>query len=166
MVIWIIGLSNSGKTTLAKNVYRTAKCKGITNIVHLDGDEMRKLYGDNLGHDVSSRRTNSNRIQNFCRLLDSQEIHVICSILSIFPDARDWCRKTLSGFTEVYLECPISELVKRDTRGIYSNNNGKEIAGLTLDFPIPEQPDLKISNSGSLAELLSHTESIVNLLKD
>ena len=106
MVIWIIGLSSTGKTTLAKSVYSTAKQFGITNLVHLDGDEMRKLYGNDLGHDLSSRRINSNRIQNFCKLLDDQNIHVVCSILSIFPDAREWCRQNLSTFAEIYIESP------------------------------------------------------------
>lgn len=163
MVIWIIGLSSTGKTTLAKNVYKTAKQTGVLNLVHLDGDEMRKLYGNDLGHDLLSRRINSNRIQNFCKLLDDQDVHVVCSILSIFPDARDWCRQNLSNFAEIYIESPFDQLLKRDTRGIYSND---KVAGTTLDFPIPENPEMKISNSKDLSHLLSYTNSIVEFFKD
>ena len=162
MVIWIIGLSSTGKTTLARSVYSTAKQFGITNLVHLDGDEMRKLYGNDLGHDLSSRRINSNRIQNFCKLLDDQNIHVVCSILSIFPDAREWCRQNLSSFAEIYIESPLEELLKRDSRGIYSN---KKVAGISLDFPIPENPEMKISNSKDLSYLLSYTKPIVELFQ-
>ena len=123
---------------------------------------MRKLYGNDLGHDLSSRRINSNRIQNFCKLLDDQNIHVVCSILSIFPDAREWCRQNLSSFAEIYIESPLEELLKRDSRGIYSN---KKVAGISLDFPIPENPEMKISNSKDLSYLLSYTKPIVELFQ-
>lgn len=162
MVIWIIGLSSTGKTTLAKSVFQKAKEKGFSNLVHLDGDQMRELYGGDLGHDVASRRMNSTRIQRLCKLLDDQDIHVICSILSIFPDARDWCRCNLRDFAEIYIESPMSELLKRDKRNVYASKNA---VGSSIEFPTPVNPDIKIDNSGDLEQLLNHTDLIVQLFK-
>ena len=64
--------------------------------------------------------------------------------------------KNLSSFAEIYIESPLEELLKRDSRGIYSN---KKVAGISLDFPIPENPEMKISNSKDLSYLLSYTQT-------
>ena len=73
MVIWIVGLSGAGKTTLGRHLVRHLRDKGET-VLFLDGDVMREVWGDNLGHDIEGRRLNAHRISHLCRILDDQGV--------------------------------------------------------------------------------------------
>ena len=165
MVIWIIGLSGAGKTTLAREVKRLATLNAIS-MVHLDGDSIREVMGNDLGHSLEDRLKNAERICRLCYLLDENGINVVCSILSIFPSTRTWCRENLSSYYEVYIEAPLSQLKERDSKLLYSkfeSGQVQEVAGLDLDFPIPNNPDLTINNNDSLENLLSHSGKLVEL---
>ena len=60
MIIWIIGLSGSGKTTVGKLLFKKIK-KRKTNTVFLDGDNLRAVWGNKLGHRISDRKENALR---------------------------------------------------------------------------------------------------------
>ena len=92
MVVWIIGLSGAGKSTLAEKTVDEVRKKG-KKIILLDGDSIRELWGDELGHDILSRKRNADRICQLCQFLDHQGLDVVCAVLSIFPESREWCRK-------------------------------------------------------------------------
>ena len=84
MVIWIIGMAGAGKTVIGEALYRKMKTQH-SNLVFIDGDVIRQVWGDKVGHTIPERKKNADRICRLCQMLDSQSIHVICSILSIFP---------------------------------------------------------------------------------
>ena len=162
MIIWIIGLSGSGKTTLANETIRIIK-KKKSNAVLIDGDLIRKLNNFDLGHSIVDRKTNAKRISNLCKFLDDQNIHVICSILSIFPNLRSWNRKNFKNYFEVYIETEINDLKKRNSKGIYSkkiNLKGKNIVGIDIHFPKPRKSNLIIKNNSSKKNLLKYAEVI------
>ena len=82
MVIWVIGLAGSGKTTVANmlcDAFRAAK----KPVVLLDGDNVRVVFGNDLGFTKRDRLINARRIRNLCYLLDQQGMNVVCAILSI-----------------------------------------------------------------------------------
>ena len=84
MVIWLIGISGSGKTTIGTQLFK--KLRATKNKwVFLDGDDLREVWGGELGHSIKDRETNAKRISKLCHLLDKQNINVIASVLSIFP---------------------------------------------------------------------------------
>ena len=94
MVVWIIGLSGAGKTTLAEEVVAEVR-REQENVVLIDGDMIREIFGNDLGHTLDDRRTNANRIYQLGKLLDSQGINVVCAILSLFPESRSWNRENI-----------------------------------------------------------------------
>lgn len=164
MIVWIIGLSGSGKTTLSNHIVSDLRSRG-RSIVLLDGDAVRDLYGNDLGHSLVDRKTNAERICNLCSFFDSQNIDVLVSILSLFPESRHWCRTQLSSYYEVFIDAPLSDLKRRDPKGIYARYESgliTNVAGCDLHFPIPDSSDLIISNNGSLSDLLLHSSSIVS----
>jgi len=167
MVIWIIGLSGSGKTTLAKDIINKTK-KKLSNIVLLDGDIIRDVFANDIGHSISDRLINAQRINRLCKMFEDQGIHVIASILSIFPESREWNRKNLMKYYEVYIDAPIEQLKYRDDKGLYKKFDLGEInnlAGMDLEFLPPKNSDLIINNNRSLNELLSHSEFLSSLFK-
>ena len=72
MVIWIIGKSGVGKTNVGRLVYKQLK-KKEKNTFFLDGDEVRKIWGKNLGHSLKGRRLNASYIFKLCKILDKQK---------------------------------------------------------------------------------------------
>lgn len=168
MVVWLVGLSGAGKTTLANKVVTDANQKNI-NTVLLDGDVIREVFGNDLGYTMEDRLLNAQRICQLGKFLDGQGINVVCAILSIFPETREWNREHIENYYEVFIDTPIETLVDRDTKGIYGKFNRGEIsdvAGMDIKFPVPNHADLIIDNSGSEADLLSHSVKIVELIKD
>jgi adenylylsulfate kinase-like enzyme len=162
MVVWIIGLSGAGKTTLANEVMAHVR-RGQHNVVLIDGDVMREVFGNDLGHTMEDRRTNARRICNLGKFLDDQGINVVCAILSLFPESRAWNREHLKNYYEVFIDSPMQDLVQRDSKNLYRRFNSGEIcdvAGMDIEFPRPVNADLIISNTSTKAALLGYAESI------
>lgn len=157
MIVWIIGLSGAGKSTLARRVVEECK-RSASNVVLVDGDEVRAMFGDDLGHTMADRHKNAERICRLCKFLDDQDIHVVCAILSLFPESREWNRQNYGNYYEVFIDTPITDLQSRDTKGIYGRyavGQIKDVAGLDLEFQRPNA-DLLIDNAGSRDELLGY----------
>ena len=155
MVIWIIGLSGAGKTTLANRIIKKIS-NHKTNVVLLDGDIIRDVFGNDLSHSIDDRLINAQRINRLCKMLDDQNIHVVCSILSLFPESRDWNRQNIKNYFEVYIDAPMDQLQNRDYKGIYKEYNEgkiKDVAGLDIEFIPPNNPDLIIKNQDSIDNL-------------
>jgi len=162
MVVWIIGLSGAGKTTLARQVFADIK-DTIDNAVFIDGDVIREVFGNDLGYSMSDRMKNAQRICNLCKFLHDQGIVVVCSILSIFHESQEWNRQNIANYYEVYIAAPIEQLIERDVKGIYQKAIAGEInsvVGMDIEFVPPKAPDLTIDNSGELGALLAHAEKI------
>ena len=157
MVIWLIGLSGAGKTTIGKCVHREWK-KHEPNTVLVDGDEIRELFSlnqEDSDYSLDGRRKNAERIKHLCAWLDRQGVNVVCNILLLFSDVSDWNRENLSGYLEVYISTPLDVVKKRDSKGLYSaaeKGEMKNVVGIDIPFPPPAHPDLTIDNSDSNPE--------------
>ena len=144
MVIWLIGLSGAGKSTIGRLLDDKYRQKH-KNLVYLDGDDLRDIWGDSPGHTIEGRAINARRISHLCRLLDAQGIHVITAILSIFPDWQNWNRETFSKYYEVFLDVPLEIVQDRDAKGLYEaarNGTMANVVGIDIPFPAPPAPDL------------------------
>ena len=71
MVIWITGISGAGKTTIANSLIEKYKNK-FPHLINLDGDVVRKLYGDDLGYEENDRISQIKRMQKICLFLENQ----------------------------------------------------------------------------------------------
>lgn len=154
MVIWLNGLSAAGKTTIGMRLAEKlrARCK---NVVYLDGDILREVWGDQLGHDVEGRRANAQRVSHLCRMLDRQGLHVVAAVMSMFPYWQEWNRKNFSSYFEVLLDVPMEVLYAREKKGLYRAIRLGEIdkvVGIDILFPRPAHPDLVIDNSADLPD--------------
>lgn len=152
MVIWIIGLSASGKTTLGRELYKHWKSEA-PNTVFLDGDHIRRIFrheNKTQSYTIEERKRNSDRIRELCEWLDKQGINVVCSVLSLFEDAREWNRKTYLKYFEVFIDVPMEILKKREKKGLYEGAASgmiKNVVGVDIPFPRPKNPDFIFDNS-------------------
>ena len=77
-------------------------------------------------------------------------------------------QKNLSSYYEVFIDAPLEQIMARDVKGIYARFKKGEIqdvAGLDLEFPVPQNPDLLIKNTASRSEFLKFSETIANCFK-
>ncbi len=148
MVIWLIGLSGAGKTTVGLSLANKLREDGRA-CVFIDGDIVREIMGSDLGHSIEDRKKNADRICRLCKHLDTQGVDVVCGILSIFPESRKWNRENMSSYFETFLDAPIETLMQRDDKGLYARAQRgelRDVVGVDLPFPEPETCDLRIKN--------------------
>lgn len=141
MVIWIIGLSGSGKTYLAKNLYKSLKKKNKTFLV--DGDEVRKYLTYKLKYSHKDRKKNSIFISDFCKYLEFKGFIVICSILSIFKKHQKDNRRKFNKYFQIYIKSDFNQLAARNKKFIYTKKN---VVGKDMKFPEPFNSDITIKN--------------------
>ena len=150
MIIWLVGLSGSGKTTIGREIYKLWKPLA-PNTVMVDGDDVRRILGhdsDPANYTVEGRYENARRIVEICRRLDQQGINVICCILCIFEDIMEQNRERYSDYFQVYLDAPIELLQERDPKGLYHRvvkGNEKNVVGIDIPFSPPQHSDMVIS---------------------
>jgi len=150
MVIWLIGLSGVGKTEIGQELFTLFK-QNNSNCVFIDGDIIRDIFNNDLGHSLEERKKNSRRISRLCHFLSRQNISVVCSILSISHEDQQWNRDNIENYYEVFLNVPLEILLKRDSKGIYKKALKGEISdvvGMDIEFNSPPNADLTINNTG------------------
>ena len=164
MIIWIIGLAGSGKTTLGKELYQKMKANN-EKVCFVDGDSMRQAFNNDLGFSNKDRKINANRIISFCKILDQQNINVIVSILHNFPDQRLKNKLIFSRYIEIFLDTPKKIIFERDQKKIYSKfkkNKIKNVVGLDIEFKRPAHPDIILN--GNIATKIN-IQKIQDLIK-
>ena len=144
MVIWITGLSASGKTTVSHAFEKKFKTK-YPNMVLIDGDVVRQLYGHDLGYEEPERVKQIKRIQSIAKFLEDQSIIVIVAALYANDDLLKTNRKIFKKYFEVYLEADIKFLQTRETKELYKKalaGEMKNVVGVDIPWHTPKNPDL------------------------
>jgi adenylylsulfate kinase-like enzyme len=152
VVIWIIGISASGKSTLAGHLINRLRTMS-TPWVLLDGDEIREIFGNDVDYTISGRAINATRLSKLSKLLDDSGVSVVAPVLSIFPEWQNWNRKNIKNYKEIFMKVDIETAKRRETKGIYeraSKGLMNNVVGLDIPFPSPPCPDMIICNDVDL----------------
>src|SRR5437879_9644341 len=129
-VIWLTGLSGSGKSTIAQRLEQELAGLG-RHAELLDGDEVRTHLSKALGFSKEDRDTNIRRIGYVARLIARSGGIAITAAISPYREVRDEVRGQTPNFVEVFVRCPLDTLVERDTKGLYRKAIVGEIANFT-----------------------------------
>jgi len=151
MVIWFIGESASGKTFLARKLYKVLK-SNHSNLVYLDGDLLRNTISKDLGYSKNDRFISEERRSRLSKILSDQGIHVIMSGISNEPSIREWNKKNIKEYLEIYLKVNKQTLYDRDSKGLYKKylaGEIKNVVGEDIKFNEPKLPWMVINNSGN-----------------
>jgi len=142
MIIWLMGISGAGKTTIGRRLEAYLNQQHIKNYL-LDGDEVRDLFDRDLGYSDADREVNIKRIILGAYLLDKNGIvGIICNI-SPLEHLRALARKKIPGYNEIYLKKDLRISMENDVKGVYRDNVGKtQIVGIDASFDEPRHPDL------------------------
>ena len=147
-VIWMTGLSGSGKSTIANAVEKKLlQMKRHTFI--LDGDNVRLGLNKDLGFTDTDRVENIRRVGQVAKLMTDAGLIVIVAFISPFQLERDMVRQMMNSneFVEVFIDTPLSVAEERDVKGLYAKARSGELKNFTgIDSPyeIPKNPDIHI----------------------
>ena len=148
LIVWLTGLSGSGKTTIAINLERKLVSESH-KVKILDADEIRLTTHKNLGFSTEDITKNNLGVAELALTQSREYDFVIVPIISPIKDVRERIKLSIGkNFIEVYLKCSLEKLIHRDTKGLYKKAINQELNNL-IGFPRsevryeePENPNL------------------------
>lgn len=166
-VLWLTGLSGSGKSTIAQHLERRLFNEGYFAQV-LDGDNIRTGINANLGFGIDDRHENIRRIAEVAKLYLHSGIIVITSFISPTKASRAQARDIIgdADFLEIYINAPLEICEQRDVKGLYAKARRgeiKEFTGIDSPYEAPETPALEVRTDQLSVE--AAVERIVQFLK-
>ncbi len=160
-VVWLTGLPASGKTTIARELERELRGRGL-KVEVMDGDEVRRGLSRDLGFSKEDREKHAMRVAYVSKLLARNGVAVIVALISPYRSFRQAIRREIEDFIEVYVKCPVEECARRDPKGLYA----KALAGEIPDFTGVNDPYEEPENPEVVLDTLKETtrESVERLL--
>lgn len=152
VVVWLTGLSGSGKSTISVEVEKILNSIGKA-VYRLDGDNIRFGLNSDLGFTEEDRMENIRRISEVCALFQDAGLIVIASFISPMAKMRHMAREKSKGkFIEVYVKTNVETCIKRDPKGLYKKalvGEIKEFTGISAPYEEPENPDITLDTESS-----------------
>ncbi len=155
-VLWMTGLSGSGKSTIANAVEKKlARMNRHTFL--LDGDNVRHGLNKDLGFTDADRIENIRRVGEVAKLMTDAGLIVITAFISPFRSERDMVRNMMQPgeFVEVHIDTPLSVAEERDVKGLYAKARAgdlKNFTGIDSPYEAPETPEIRIDTTAMTIE--------------
>lgn len=150
-VLWLTGLSGSGKSTTANAVELKLHALGFHTYL-LDGDNVRQGLNKDLGFSAQDRTENIRRIAELAKLFTDAGLVVLTAFISPFREDRTLARELIGddAFAEIFVDTPQMVCEERDPKGLYKKARKGEIAeftGIQSRYERPDNPNLVIDTS-------------------
>ena len=147
-VVYLIGISGSGKTTIATRLAEELKKRGMSNLQFIDGDVIRDEMDGLFGYTYEERMKNNKVVCLVLSYLIRNNINVILAQVAGYQEMRDQVKRKSGGeYIEIYVKCSVDECSRRDVKGYYKrakSGNMQNMNGLDTLFEIPKKSDLVI----------------------
>ena len=158
-VLWMYGLSGSGKSTIAAALERKLHDEGRF-VVILDGDNFRHGLNSDLGFSDDDRRENVRRVSEVAKMFGQQGVITIVSVITPKRDLREQARRIIGddAFHEIFIKASYETCAARDPKGLYAKvaaGEIKQFTGKDSGFEEPEAPDLLLDTEKYSAQDLA-----------
>lgn len=156
-VVWLTGLSGSGKSTIAEKLTAAMRARGL-KVEQLDGDSVRALFPQT-GFTRPDRDAHIRRVGFLASRLEENGVFVVASFVSPYQESRDFVRGLTKRFIEVYVSTPLDECERRDVKGLYARARRGEIpnfTGISDPYEPPAGPELVIDTRTVTADEAVH----------
>jgi len=167
-IIWLTGLSGSGKSTVARELEHRLFGRGY-QIYVLDGDNIRHGLSSDLGFSRADRQENIRRVGEVARLFAETGFITVSAFISPYENDRGQVREAVPAgeFIEVFLQCSLEKCEQRDTKGLYRKARAgviKEFTGISDPFEAPASPELVIDTENLTPE--QSVQAIIDYLRE
>ena len=166
-IVWLTGLSGSGKSTIAVALEKALWARGVRGYI-LDGDNVRHGLNKNLGFSPADRTENIRRIGEVAKLFVDAGTLAITAFISPYRADRDQVRALVPAgdFVEVLVDCPLDVCEGRDVKGLYAKARAGQIpefTGISAPYEAPVEPELTLRTAThyveqSVAQILGYLE--------
>jgi adenylyl-sulfate kinase len=149
-VVWLTGLPKSGKTTIANELAKELRRRGL-RVEVLDGNEVRENLSPDLGFSKADRETHAKRVTYISKLLSRNGVAVIVALISPYRSFREHARGEIKNFVEVWVKCPVETCMKRDKEGLYKKaleGKIKDMTGVNDPYETPLKPEVVVDTDG------------------
>ena len=158
-VVWLTGLSGSGKTSTADALENKLHALGYKTYT-LDGDNVRHGLNNDLGFTDADRVENIRRVAEVAKLMVDAGLIVITAFISPFISERKYARKILADneFIEVFVDAPIEVCEARDPKGLYKKARSGQLqnfTGIDSEYQKPQNPEIVLESSKKSPEELA-----------
>ena len=144
ILFWVTGLSGSGKTVIAEKIKKdVTKNYGPTILV--SGDDLRKIFKFNK-YTAKERKVLGKYYCNFAKFITNQNINLIFAVVSMTNLTRNWNRKNINNYLEIYIKTNIKTIIKANKKKIYHKKNSGDIVGINIKPELPKKADIVINN--------------------
>lgn len=147
-VVWLTGLSGSGKSTIADDLARRLEALG-TAVERIDGDAMRALF-PGTGFTRADRDAHVRRVGYLASRLEAHGVTVVASLISPYRDSRAFVRAECARFVEVHVATDLAECERRDPKGLYARARAGEIphfTGIDDPYETPDHPEIVVDTA-------------------
>lgn len=154
--IWLTGLSGAGKSTITGLLEQKLHAEGKHTYI-LDGDRLRNGLNRDLGFTEAARVENVRRVAEVARLMVDAGLIVLVAVISPYRTERDFARTLFAEgeFIEVFVDAPLEECERRDTKGLYAKARAgqlKNFTGIDSQYQPPEKPEVHLKTALTDAE--------------
>jgi adenylylsulfate kinase len=156
-VVWLTGLSGSGKTTIATAVAERLERRRLAVEV-LDGDLLRAIMPT--GFSRGDREAHARRVAFLASRLAYHGVTTIVALVSPYRASRAFARDICKRFIEVYVSTPLEVCERRDTKGLYRRARAghlRQLTGIDDPYEAPEAPDLDLDASNMTVDSAANT---------
>lgn len=164
-VLWLTGLSGSGKTTISAVLEKRLREYG-RGVQLLDGDEIRQGLSPEIGYSKEDRVRHNNRVIFLAEMLKRHGIISVIPVIAPYKAVRDAARQRLKRFVEIFVDTSLDECIRRDPKGLYKKalaGRINDMTGLTAPYETPQDPEIVIRTEGKTPEQCA--EEILDYLK-
>ena len=176
-IVWLTGLSGSGKSTISRAVERELFQRGMHTYV-LDGDNIRHGLNSNLGFSHEDRTENIRRVAEVAQLMADSGLITLTAFISPYREDRRRARQIAtqngSEFIEIFINAPLEVCEQRDPKNLYKKARAgqiKDFTGIDAPYEAPEEAEItiqtdKVSVDGAVELILGELQSRLRYLED
>ena len=164
-VLWLLGPTSAGKTTIAVHLAIELRKLGIP-IIHYDGDEVRDFFGKGLGFSGANRLRVIHTLVHLANKSAEAGLNVIVSALTAHQDARLYIKENIPHLITGFVKCDIEVCMERDPKGLYQKAKDGQIdtlIGYNTKYVAPDNPDVILeTNYTSIGECANNLTEYFN----
>jgi adenylyl-sulfate kinase len=146
LVLWFTGLSGSGKSTVARALEQELKARRL-RVELLDSQIVRQTLTRDLGYSKDDRDINIERVTFVAKLLSRNNIIVVASFISPYEATRQYVRREVTNYIEIFTDSPLKICMERDRKGLYEQAIAGKVTnftGVNDPYEVPKHPDIHL----------------------